>query len=376
MLLCCSLLSWAQTTVTGIVFDETNLEVIGANVKEKGTTNGAITNLDGAFSFQVSDPQKAVLEISFIGYESQEVALNGRTNIKVVLKEMANELQEVTVVAYGVQKKETLTGAISAINNEALVRSPNANVANSLAGQITGLSSVASSGQPGAEDTKVFIRGLGSLNESASTPLILVDGVDRSFYQLDPNEIESVTVLKDASATAVFGVRGANGVIIVTTRRGTEGKTKISVNSSVGVQMPTRILKMADSYTYALLRNEIIKNDNPNATEADMVFDNYALCPLFDNGLSLLADTNMDFPLEKSLEDCLKTVEAKPFSRYFDEQLDAAEELYGIQLHFNFSTNDVKALIDSYRTAYSQEICDRCEALIRRQMRHYGYLVK
>lgn len=137
MLLCCSLLSWAQTTVTGIVFDETNLEVIGANVKEKGTTNGAITNLDGAFSFQVSDPQKAVLEISFIGYESQEVALNGRTNIKVVLKEMANELQEVTVVAYGVQKKETLTGAISAINNEALVRSPNANVANSLAGQIT-----------------------------------------------------------------------------------------------------------------------------------------------------------------------------------------------------------------------------------------------
>lgn len=182
MLLCCSLLSWAQTTVTGIVFDETNLEVIGANVKEKGTTNGAITNLDGAFSFQVSDPQKAVLEISFIGYESQEVALNGRTNIKVVLKEMANELQEVTVVAYGVQKKETLTGAISAINNEALVRSPNANVANSLAGQITGLSSVASSGQPGAEDTKVFIRGLGSLNESASTPLILVDGVERSFY--------------------------------------------------------------------------------------------------------------------------------------------------------------------------------------------------
>ena len=87
-------------------------------------------------------------------------------------------------------------------------------------------------------------------------------------------------------------------------------------------------------------------------------------------------NTNMDFPLERNLEDCLKAVEAKPFSRYFDDQLDAAEELYGIQLHFNFSTNDVKALIDSYRTAYSQEICDRCEALIRRQMRHYGYLVK
>ena len=118
------------------------------------------------------------------------------------------------------------------------------------------------------------------------------------------------------------------------------------------------------------------RHTNNIAVQYNAADDTYALCPLFDNGLSLLADTNMDFPLERSLEDCLKTVEAKPFSRYFDEQLDAAEELYGIQLHFNFSTNDVKALVDSYRTAYSQEICDRCEALIRRQMRHYGYLVK
>ena len=118
------------------------------------------------------------------------------------------------------------------------------------------------------------------------------------------------------------------------------------------------------------------RHTNNIAVQYNAADDTYALCPLFDNGLSLLADTNMDFPLERSLEDCLKAVEAKPFSRYFDEQLDAAEELYGIQLHFNFSTNDVKALIDSYRTAYSQEICDRCEALIRRQMRHYGYLVK
>lgn len=118
------------------------------------------------------------------------------------------------------------------------------------------------------------------------------------------------------------------------------------------------------------------RHTNNIAVQYNAADNTYALCPLFDNGLSLLADTNMDFPLERNLEDCLKTVEAKPFSRCFDEQLDAAEELYGIQLHFNFSTNDVKALIDSYRTAYSQEICDRCEALIRRQMRHYGYLVK
>jgi len=275
--MCCSLLAWAQNTVTGTVLDESNLEVIGANVKEKGTANGAITDMNGVFHLKVSNLQKAVLQISFMGYEPQEVPLNGRKQLKIILKETANELQEVTVVAYGTQKKETLTGAISAVNNEALIRSPNASVANSLAGQITGLSSVQTSGQPGQEDPKVFIRGVGSLTESASSPLILVDGIERSFYQMDPNEIESVTVLKDASATAVFGVRGANGVILVTTRRGKEGKAKISVNSSVGIQMPTRMLEMADSYTYATLRNEIITNDKPNATENDLVFNNYAV---------------------------------------------------------------------------------------------------
>ena len=159
-----------------------------------------------------------------------------------------------------------------------MIRSPNASVANTLAGQITGLSSVQTKWAAwSGEDPKVYIRGVGSLTESASSPLILVDGVERSFYQMDPNEIESVTVLKDASATAVFGVRGANGVILVTTRRGKEGKAKISVNSSVGIQAPTRMLEMADSYTYAKLRNEIITNDKPNATEDDLVFNNYAV---------------------------------------------------------------------------------------------------
>ncbi len=276
-LLCCTMMAWAQTPVTGTVVDESGLEIIGANVREKGTPNGTITDVDGKFRIQINDVRKAVLQVSFIGYETKEVKLNGEQRVHVTLKETANELQEVTVVAYGTQKKETLTGAISALNNEALVRSPNASVANTLAGQITGLSSVQTSGQPGLEDPKVYIRGVGSLSEGASSPLILVDGVERSFFQMDPNEIENVTVLKDASATAVFGVRGANGVILVTTRRGKEGKTKIAVNSSVGIQMPTRVLEMADSYTYAILRNEIIKNDKPEATPADMIFDDYAI---------------------------------------------------------------------------------------------------
>ena len=189
------------------------------------------------------------------------------------MAEVANALNEVMVVAYGTQKKETLTGAISSVKTDGLLRSPNASIASSLAGQVTGLSSVSTSGQPGKEDPSIYIRGVGSLTEGASSPLILVDGVERSFFQMDPNEIESVTVLKDASATAVFGVRGANGVILVTTRRGQEGKATISITSSVGVQQPTRILKMADSYTYATLFNEMNDNDG----KSKHTFDDYAL---------------------------------------------------------------------------------------------------
>ena len=218
-----------QVSVTGKVIDSTNEPVIGATIQVKGVATGTVTDVDGNFKIMVVDAAKARLVVSYIGYETQEVPLQGKKSVKIVLQETFNELEEVTVVAYGVQKKETLTGAISSVKTDALLQSPNSSVANSLAGKITGLSSVQSSGQPGAEDPKIFVRGVGSLTEDGGTPLILVDGVERSFFQMDPNEIENITVLKDASATAVFGVRGANGVILVTTRRGEEGKTKISV---------------------------------------------------------------------------------------------------------------------------------------------------
>lgn len=237
--------SWmfAQVTVTGNVRDERDEGAIGATVLLVGSQKGTITDSEGNFKLSVPNAQTAVLQISYVGYETQTIPLKGKTRIRVILKEEANALNEVMVVAYGTQKKETLTGAISSVKTDVLLRSPNASIATSLAGQITGLSSVATSGQPGKEDPAIYIRGVGSLTESASAPLILVDGVERSFFQMDPNEIESVTVLKDASATAVFGVRGANGVILVTTRRGEEGKAKISISSSVGIQQPTRILK-------------------------------------------------------------------------------------------------------------------------------------
>lgn len=266
-----------STTVQGTVFDESGVEVIGANVKLKNASTGVITDLNGAFKLNVPNANSAILVISFIGYQTQEVALKGKKSTKVILVEAANELAELTVVAYGVQKKETLTGAISSVKTEALLRSPNSSIANALAGQITGFSTVSTSGQPGAEDPTIYVRGVGSLKEEGSRPLVLVDGVERSFFQMDPNEIESVSVLKDASATAVFGVRGANGVVIVTTKRGVEGKAKIGLSSSFGVTQPTRLLKMADSYTYALSHNEMKDHDGKQHSFDGYVLDRFRL---------------------------------------------------------------------------------------------------
>ena len=174
--------SWmfAQVTVTGNVRDERDEGAIGATVLLVGSQKGAITDSEGNFKLSVPNAQTAVLQISYVGYETQTIPLKGKTRIRVILKEEANALNEVMVVAYGTQKKETLTGAISSVKTDVLLRSPNASIATSLAGQITGLSSVATSGQPGKEDPAIYIRGVGSLTESASAPLILVDGVERS----------------------------------------------------------------------------------------------------------------------------------------------------------------------------------------------------
>lgn len=258
--------------IIGTVFDALG-PVIGATVQVKGSTNGVITDIDGKYTIQVPD-KNAILIVSYIGYQSQEVKIGGRKTIDVRLQENVQSLEEVTVVAYGVQKKATLTGAISSVGTDALLKSPSGSVANSLAGQLPGVSSMQPSGQPGADDAKLFVRGVGSLTESGASPLILVDGVERSFFQMDPNEIESINVLKDASATAVFGVRGANGVVLVTTRRGQEGKARISITSNVGIQMPTRVLETADSYNTALCYIEAQRNDG---MEKDLAFNAYDL---------------------------------------------------------------------------------------------------
>ncbi|TKG97294.1 TonB-dependent receptor [Puteibacter caeruleilacunae] len=256
----------SKITATGNVTSDASEPIIGATIVVKGTTQGIVTDINGDFTLP-DVTAGAILQVSFIGYQTAEVPASAK--MKIILKQDVMEVEEVQVIAYGVQKKATVTGAISSVDTEDLLKTPSSNVMNTLAGAMPGLMTVQRSGQPGSEDPRIFIRGAGSLNDGNSSPLILVDGVERSFSQLDPNEIADLTILKDASATAVFGVRGANGVILVTTKRGSKGKAAISVSSSFGLQQPTRIIKMADSYTFASTMNQINEDDGeaPSFTE-------------------------------------------------------------------------------------------------------------
>lgn len=251
--------------IKGKVVNSEGNPLEGVSVNVVGTTIGSTTNSDGFYVINIGDNSSVVLEFSSIGYQRKSVTVGTLVEVNVTLEGDVAGLEEVVVVGYGTQKKLTVTGAISSVGSADLIKSPNASVANTLAGRVTGLATVQYSGRPGGDDPTTYIRGIGSLTSSASAPLTLVDGVERPFTQLDPNEIESVSVLKDASATAVFGVRGANGVIIVTTKRGTEGAAKISVSASAGFQQPLRLPSFVDSYTHALMYTEAQLNDNPNA---------------------------------------------------------------------------------------------------------------
>lgn len=244
-----------QGTITGTVVDSNGEPVIGANVVVDGTTNGTITDIDGNFSISVK--AGTPITISFIGY--QTVTMPAKANMKVTLIDDTQMIQEVQVVAYGVQKKVTVTGAISSVKSEDLTRTPVGSVSNVLGGQMTGLTTVQYSGEPGSDAADVFVRGKATFGDSS--PLIQVDGVERSMTDIDPNEIESITVLKDASATAVFGIRGANGVILITTKRGQEGKAKVSFTTSASILTPTKMVEQANSYEYATFYNQMRELD-------------------------------------------------------------------------------------------------------------------
>lgn len=267
--------------ISGKVTESSGEPLPGVTVLVVNSNTGVVTDVDGMYSLAVETG--ATLQFSFIGMVTQQVKVGNNATINVTLETDAIGLEEVQVVGYGVQQKVTVTGAIANISNEELVKSPSASVSNSLAGKITGISAIQNSGQPGGDEATLFIRGIATLNDAS--PLTIVDGVERSFSQIDPEEIESIAILKDASATAVYGVRGANGVIIVTTKRGSVGKAKISISTSAGLEQPTMMLDKANSYIYALGHNERNLNDgNPASTNVftDEVID------IFKNGGNIL----------------------------------------------------------------------------------------
>ena len=258
-----------QATIKGTVVDSNGEPVIGASVVIEGTTTGTITDIDGVFMLNCQPGTK--LQISFIGYTTKTVP--AKADMKVVMEDDSQMLQEVQVVAYGVQKKVTVTGAISSVGSEELTRTPVSSVNNVLGGQMTGLTTVQYSGEPGSDAADIFVRGKATFNDSS--PLIQVDGVERSMSDIDPNEIESVTVLKDASATAVFGIRGANGVILITTKRGKEGKATVTFNTSASILQPTKMVEQANSYEYATFYNQLMINDGAAPRFSDVLVQKF-----------------------------------------------------------------------------------------------------
>ncbi len=258
-----------NTTIKGKVVDEMGEPVIGVNVTVVGNKSlGAISDLDGNFTLSV--PTNATLSVSFIGYKNQTIKLNGRTSLEIVMKEDAEQLDEVVVVGYGTQKKVNLTGAVSAITSEGLIATKNQNAQNMLTGKVPGVRVIQKTSEPGEFNNQFDIRGFG-------TPLIVVDGVPRGDMQrMDPNEIESISVLKDASA-AIYGVRAANGVVLITTKRGEKNKTKIDYNMYYGFQKPSEILKPVDAVGRMTLFNDVQMRDlvNPSRKYPQEAIDEF-----------------------------------------------------------------------------------------------------
>jgi TonB-linked SusC/RagA family outer membrane protein len=256
-----------QILVTGTITDATTGQpMVGVNISVRGTTTGVITDANGKYSLTSPVDREAFLIFSFIGYTSQEIAVAGRTVIDVALASGISALEEVVVVGYGTTKKATVTGAISTVSGTSLQSAPTINFSNALAGRLPGLVSVSRSGEPGRDGATLRIRGVNTLGDNS--PLVVIDGIaNRDLNGINSEDVESITVLKDASA-AIYGAQAANGVILITTKRGTVGKPLFTVTYNQGVSAPTVLPKMADAPTYATMVNEVqsYRNNPPQYT--------------------------------------------------------------------------------------------------------------
>lgn len=244
--------------VTGTVVDEAGLSVIGANVVQKGTTNGVITDVDGHFSLDV--PEDAILEITYIGYLTQSMPVGNKSSFQIILREDSQKLDEVVVIGFGTQKKVNLTGAVSSVTSEAFEGRSVSNVAQALQGSMPGLNIQQTQGYLDSSPA-MSIRGVGTIGDGSSgSPLVLIDGMEGDMNRLNPQDIESVSVLKDAAASSIYGARAPFGVILITTKKGKEGKLSVNYNNSFRWSKATEMPETVDSYSFATYFNEAATN--------------------------------------------------------------------------------------------------------------------
>lgn len=267
-----------QQTVkaTGVIIDNTGEPLIGVSVKVQGTNTGTITDLDGKFS--IDTPKGAILEFSFIGYKTVTTEVTGK-ELHITMQEDSKQLDEVVVVGYGSQKKVNVTGSVSMVNADVLESRPVQNVSQALQGVIPGLNmSVGSSGGTLDGELNVNIRGAGTISDgSSSSPLVLIDGIEGDMNTVNPNDIESVSVLKDAASSSIYGARAAFGVILITTKSGKSGKTRVNYSGNVRFSDAIQLPDMVDSYTFAQYFNRASTNGGESPT-----FDEKALQNILD----------------------------------------------------------------------------------------------
>ena len=248
-----------RTTVKGKILDATGMPVIGAAIKELGTTNGTITDLDGNFTLTIESPE-SMLEVSYVGFQTQTLKAQSGKPLAITLQEDTQSLDEVVVVGYGTQKKVNLTGAITSVKSDMLENRTTSSAVNIITGQMAGVTVVQSNGQPGFDTGSLRVRGVGTMGDADA--MVVVDGVESSLDVVDPNDIETITVLKDAAAASIYGSKAAAGVILITTKRGSQTDLSISYNGEFGWEIPTEQPQMVGVTRYLEMHNELLYNDN------------------------------------------------------------------------------------------------------------------
>ena len=345
----------AQThTVTGVVKDEKGAVLPGVTIMVKGTTTGTTSMADGRYSVEVSPGNE--LEFSFLGYTSQTVRIASQTVIDIVLKESSLLAEEVVVTAYAVQKKVNVTGAISQVKGTDLVATPVANISNALLGNTPGVSGLQTSGEPGHNDASIRIRGISTYG--SANPLIVIDGVEQPSEQamaelnaMDANEIQGISVLKDASSTAVYGIRGANGVIIVTTRRGQTGAPKVNLSMNYGFTSASSLQKGTSAYEYALMRNEAIRHDQRSFSGTESlstyIYDDYDLWKFRNNRDYTPVELDARGDLTAAQKELLKNQPALYYASrdLYKEMFDRVAPQMQINLNVSGGTERVKYFV-------------------------------